>query len=192
MLFHVKRYLSLEIAVTILLGGLGLWGMRALDLPISLRPSRTAFALGISGSVFLGLWTLLVQYGYRLFRGRAYAENLTAALAKYFAHPSPAQVLLGGITAACGEELFFRGFIQQALGLAPAALLFMLAHVGRKDIRVIGYWSVFQGLYLGLFFAWTDNLLVPMLAHGLFDIGGMLYFRSFAARSQHATLPRAA
>src|SRR5205085_9122547 len=115
-------------------------------------------------------------------KGRTYSERLTASLASQFAHASPAQMLLGGVTAACGEEIFFRGFLQQALGLLLASAFFMLAHFGKKNIRVVSYWSIFQGFYLGLFFIFSKNLLVPMVAHGLFDIGGMIYFRGFMMR----------
>jgi membrane protease YdiL (CAAX protease family) len=76
--------------------------------------------------------TLLVQYGYRVFKGSAFADQLTASLAKEYANPSPAQILLGGVTAAWGEEVFFRGFIQQWLGLIVASLLFMVAHFAEK------------------------------------------------------------
>jgi membrane protease YdiL (CAAX protease family) len=180
-LFYIKRYLSLEIVVTLVLGGLGYWGIRRNALAFDLRPTPQRLAFGIVGSLWLALWTLLVQYGYALFKGRAYARGLTAALAKEYAHAKPAQIFLGGLTAACGEEIFFRGFLQQILGLIPASLLFMLAHFGKKDIRIISLWSVFQALYLGLFFVWSKNLLVPMIAHGLFDLGGMIYFRNFMA-----------
>ena len=117
-------------------------------------------------------------------QGGAFAEQLTASLAKEYASASSSQIVLGGITAACGEEIFFRGLAQQWLGLAPASVLFMVAHIGKKDIRVVSYWSLFQGLYLGLFFAVSKNLLVPMIAHGLFDMGGMVYFRGFLLRLQ--------
>jgi len=186
MLFYVKRYLSLELLLTLLLGGLGYWGIRRYGLPFNVTPTSRAIILGIAGSLWLTLWTLLVQYGYGLFRGEAYAEQLTAALAKQFADAGPAQVFLGGLTAACGEEVFFRGFLQQRFGLLVASFLFMLAHVGRKEIRVISFWSIFQGLYLGLFFAWSRSLLVPMIAHALFDAGGMIYFRRFMARLEHS------
>ena len=186
MLFYIKRYLSLEIAITLLLGGLGYWGIRSMGLPLDLRPTPQAVMFGIAGFVWLALWTGLVQQGYALFKGRIYAQNLTSALAKEFAHAGPAQIILGGLTAACGEEIFFRGFLQQKFGLLSASLLFMVAHFGKKDIRIISMWSVFQGLYLGLFFAWSRSLLVPMIAHGLFDIGGMIYFRGFIARVQAA------
>jgi membrane protease YdiL (CAAX protease family) len=60
----------------------------------------------------------------------------------------------------------------------------MLAHFGKRDIRVVSLWSIFQGFYLGLFFLWSKNLLVPMIAHGLFDFGGMIYFRNLMSRSE--------
>jgi CAAX protease family protein len=168
-----------------LLASIGLWAIHALNLPLHLTPRAFDLVRGLVGAVWLGLWTLLIQHGYRVLKGNAFAEQLTASLAKEYANPSPLQILLGGITAACGEEVFFRGFVQQWLGLAVASLLFMVAHLGKKDIRVVSYWSIFQGLYLGLFFAYSKNLIVPMIAHGLFDMAGMVYFRSFVSRLQN-------
>jgi len=184
MLFYIKRYLSLEIVVTLLLGGLGYWGIRQNALPMNLKASPQIVALGFAGSVWLALWSRLVQFGYTLARGKTYSDQLTAALAREYAKASPIQILLGGVTAACGEEIFFRGYVQQAFGLLAASLLFMLAHFGKKEIRVVSLWSIFQGLYLGLIFAWSKNMLVPMIAHGLFDIGGMIYFRGFMAHRE--------
>ena len=184
MLFYIKRYLSLEIVVTLLLGGLGYWGIRRNSFPLNLTPSAQAIALGLAGSLWLALWTRLVQYGYTVAKGKAYSEQLTASLAREYANARPIQILLGGLTAACGEEIFFRGFVQQAFGLVAASLLFMLAHFGKKEIRTVSLWSIFQGLYLGLFFAWSKNLLVPMIAHGLFDMGGLIYFRGFMAQRE--------
>ena len=184
MLFYIKRNSFLELLVMLLLGVTGVWGIHAKHLPISIEPSAVAVGLGIAGAIWLGLWTLIVQWGYTIVKGRPYSEQLTASLAKYYPDPSLTQVLLGGLTAACGEEIFFRGFVQQWLGLIVASLLFMVAHIGKKDIRIVSYWSVFQGLYLGVFYIYSKNLLVPMIAHGLFDMGGMLYFRRFMLRFQ--------
>lgn len=182
MLFYIKRFVSLEIVVTLLLGGLGYWGIRHNHLPLTLQVTPREIALGVAGSLWLAVWTLLVQHGYAVVKGRAYAQDLTASLARVYAGAGVAQIIFGAITAACGEELFFRGFLQQSLGIIAASLLFMLAHFGGKDIRVVSLWSVFQALYLGLFFAWSKNLIVPMIAHGLFDLGGLIYFRQFMAR----------
>ena len=186
MLFYIKRFLSLEIAVTLFLGGLGYWGIRQSHLTLTLDVSLREIGLGIAGSLWLAVWTLGVQFGYSVAKGRNYAQELTASLAKVYVGAGAAQIIFGGITAACGEELFFRGFLQQRFGILAASLLFMLAHFGGKEIRVVSLWSIFQGLYLGLFFAWSKNLLVPMIAHGLFDIGGMIYFHQFMARLREA------
>lgn len=132
MLFYIKRYLSLEIVVTLLLGGIGYWAIRRNALPLNLRASPRVIALGLAGSLWLALWTSLVQYGYAVVKGKAYSERLTASLASEYANASPIQILLGGLTAACGEEVFFRGFIQQAFGLVAASVLFILATLARR------------------------------------------------------------
>ena len=109
MLFYIKRHFWLEITVTILLASVGLWAMHALNLPVHLRPGPFDVLFGIVGAAWLGVWTLLVQYGYRVFTGSAFAERLTASLAREYANPSPAQIMLGGLTAAGGEEIFSVG-----------------------------------------------------------------------------------
>jgi membrane protease YdiL (CAAX protease family) len=40
--------------------------------------------------------------------------------------------------------VFFRGFLQQRFVLLLASFLFMLAHVGKKEIRIISFWSIFS------------------------------------------------
>ncbi len=85
-----------------------------------------------------------------------------------------AGIFLIALFAGVFEELLFRGVIQNgldgAIGLWPAlmltSLLFGLAHAMT--------WSYFfltavMGLYLGGLYAWTDQLLVPILAHFLYD-----------------------
>jgi hypothetical protein len=53
MLFYIKRHLWLEVTVTILLASLGLWGMRALNLPLHLSPSPLDVVLGVVGAAWL-------------------------------------------------------------------------------------------------------------------------------------------
>jgi membrane protease YdiL (CAAX protease family) len=175
----VKKYWWLEILVTVALAGTGLAGIRHFRLPLDRRASWTVLGMGLVGFLALTLWTLGVQRGYALIRGRDYAESLTRSLAKEYVAASPIQALLGGITAALGEELFFRGFLQGRWGLAAGALAFGLAHVGRKDIRVVSAWAFVHGLIIGLCYRLSGNILVPMIAHGLFDTGGVVYFRRF-------------
>ena len=134
---------------------------------------------GFVGFLLITAWTFTGQSGYVIVKGEDFAQQLTKSLAKEYADASMFKAIAAGITAALGEEIFFRGFIQQKGGLFIASFLFGLAHYGKKDIRPVSHWSFAHGLFFGMFYTLTGNLSVPLLAHGLFDIGGVIYFRRF-------------
>lgn len=86
--------------------------------------------------------------------------------------------------AGLGEEMLFRGVIQQTvthaipaqagvwIGLAVAAILFGLVH------RITNTYALFAGvigLYLGAVWLLTDNLLVPIVAHALYDFLALVF-----------------
>ncbi|MFY9271037.1 MAG: type II CAAX endopeptidase family protein [Candidatus Manganitrophaceae bacterium] len=177
MLFYVKRYIWLDLIVTALLGGVGCYGIHFFSIPIKLSFEPVNILLGIISFLILTAWTFFLQWGYAQIRGRAYAKELTESLGKEYSDAWIFQAFFGGVTAAFGEELFFRGFIQGKWGLLAGAIAFGLGHIGKKEIRVISYWSFAHGFWLGLFYYYSGDLLVPMIAHGLFDLGGILYFR---------------
>jgi membrane protease YdiL (CAAX protease family) len=176
-LFYVKKYLWLDLVVTLILGGLGWFGIDYFSLPCELAITPTAVCQAIAGFLLITAWTFLVQRAYALFKGNDYAKALTEALTKEYDKTSRLTALAAGLTAAFGEELFFRGFIQQKRGLIAASCMFGIAHYGKRDIRVISHWSFVHGLLFGLSFRFTGNLLVPLLTHDLFDFGGVIYFR---------------
>jgi membrane protease YdiL (CAAX protease family) len=86
--------------------------------------------------------------------------------------------------AGLGEEMLFRGVIQDAvagrmggpyglwIGLAVASLLFGLAHPFSSGYFVL---TVLMGLYLGGIWIATDNLLVPVMAHAVYDFLALVY-----------------
>jgi len=184
MLFYLKKHAALELLVALTLGGLGYWGIASSGLSVEFELSPRALFLAALGAAAITAWTLLVQLGYGVARGREFALDLTASLAKHFASASPTQ-MLGALAAAAGEEVLFRGFIHGRWGIWAGAIAFMLAHIGKKDIRTIGYWSIFHGLGFGLIYELSGNLAVPMLAHGLFDLGAMAFFQWSADRESH-------
>lgn len=83
-------------------------------------------------------------------------------------------LMLVALAAGIGEELLFRGVIQDGLadrigpgfGLLAAALLFGLVHAMSRAYFLL---ATLAGLYLGLVYLWTANLLVVMLVHFLYD-----------------------
>jgi membrane protease YdiL (CAAX protease family) len=97
------------------------------------------------------------------------------------------QIAVVAALAGIGEELLFRGVIQEsigarfgvAVGLASASMLFGLAHPISK---AYGYFAAGMGLYLGLLAVVAENLLAPIIAHGLYDFVAVIWvLRSHAS-----------
>lgn len=108
----------------------------------------------------------------------AWLRDLDAALRKllemlFRGHGWGAVVAVSAI-AGLGEELLFRGAIQAWLvevggpvsGVALAALLFGLAHCVTTAYFVA---ASLMGLYLGMLYQISGNLLLPSLVHALYD-----------------------
>lgn len=188
MLFYLKKYLVIELFGTLILALLGYFGMDYFQIQLELTISWFVIIQGLTAFILISIWNFSVQFGYRLFKGKVYSEKMTKALAKHFSDSSMIKAIAAGLTAACGEEIFFRGFVQGQFGIVASTLVFGLMHIGKKDIRHIGFWSFFQGFFLCLSYELTGNLLVPMIAHGLFDIGGVLYFRKVMEKDQTALI----
>lgn len=93
-------------------------------------------------------------------------------------------IVLCGL-AGLGEELLFRGVIQTGLthwfperwglglGLLAASVLFGMAHAITPTYAVL---AGLIGLYLGWLWVRTQNLLVPIVAHGTYDFVVLSYW----------------
>lgn len=111
--------------------------------------------------------------------GRAILADLNMWLD--FQRLTSAHILLIALSAGVGEEVLFRGVIQQHLGLALTALLFGLLHF-------INLWYVAYATVAGLVLGWlaesTDALLAPIICHALVD--GLLLWRAKVWATRHA------
>jgi membrane protease YdiL (CAAX protease family) len=91
-----------------------------------------------------------------------------------FASFTYAELALVCLLAGFGEEMLFRGVLQGAmseqwgdeLGLATASALFGLCHAITPTYAV---WAGLMGGYLGWLWMVSGNLLVPVVAHALYD-----------------------
>jgi membrane protease YdiL (CAAX protease family) len=89
--------------------------------------------------------------------------------------------------AGLGEELLFRGLLQAALGrwlgpvagLLAAGVLFGLCHPLTPGYVVF---AGLTGVYLGAIWLVSGNLLVPIVAHGLYDFLALLILVKGPAR----------
>jgi membrane protease YdiL (CAAX protease family) len=94
-----------------------------------------------------------------------------------------ADLLLFALLAGVGEEMFFRGVLQVWLteqigfwaALVLTSVLFGLTHPVSWTYAMA---VALVGFYLGWLFHFTDNLLVVILIHGLYDWAVMIFLRS--------------
>jgi membrane protease YdiL (CAAX protease family) len=84
------------------------------------------------------------------------------------------QLGLLSILAGVGEECFFRGFVQGklveaggvVLGVLAASVLFGLVHL---VTNTYGIMAALVGIYLGWLLIWSQNLLLPITTHAVYD-----------------------
>ena len=96
-------------------------------------------------------------------------------IAPMFAGSTMLELAAIAALAGLGEEALFRGVIQTALAghlpvgaaIAMAAALFGLAHWLTPTYAVL---AALVGAYLGWAFVASGNLLVPLVAHALYDL----------------------
>jgi len=85
------------------------------------------------------------------------------------------EIAIVAALAGLGEELLFRGLLQQLAegyvnpwwALLISSLAFGAAHWVSTTYAVV---TTVVGLYLGWLWMTLDNLLVPILVHGLYDL----------------------
>ena len=83
------------------------------------------------------------------------------------------------LCAGIGEELFFRGLLQEQFGLFVASVAFSLLHFGPAAARYkfIALLYVLIGVYFGVLYERTGRLWEPITAHVIYDYIALLYMR---------------
>ena len=122
-------------------------------------------------------WTLRSTTG-PFVRIREFLENVLGALMRDW---SLAQLAVISVLAGVGEEALFRGFLQgwlQSHWGSFAALLVASAVFGLAHPITVGYAVVVGiiGIYLGLLWEATGNLLTPMVTHTVYDFAALVWF----------------
>lgn len=102
----------------------------------------------------------------------------------------PSELIVISLCAGVGEELLFRGWFmgwiregwsELDLSLDPAILALVVSSVIFGFFHPITKMYVFlaalMGLYFGFLLLWTENLLVPIIAHAAYDAAQLLLTR---------------
>lgn len=102
---------------------------------------------------------------------------------------TPARIAVLAIGAGISEELLFRGVLQTWMaGFVPLVFAIVLSNMlfGVLHMRTVLYAFIagLVGVYLGILYAATGNLLAPMAAHAFYDAVALEYTRRAVAHYQ--------
>jgi membrane protease YdiL (CAAX protease family) len=156
------------------------FGVFLADLDLLEWHNRHATSVEFDAMLGVGVGLVVVVLSAVLERSAEWARRLSEAFADILGPLSMGQVFILALTSGIGEELFFRGFLQQWLsvsvfggaygewlGLAVASIIFGGVHVGPEP-RTFLPWTlmaVVMGFALGGMYMYTGNVLAPILAH---------------------------
>lgn len=126
----------------------------------------------------LVIFWLLVNSNWPMMR--QLREQVQWLIDEMFPSRSIGQFAMVAILAGVGEELLFRGTLQSVLGswtspvigLVITSLLFGLAHALSK---LYFLFAVAVGAFLGWMTLRYNDLVAPMVAHGVYDFLALVY-----------------
>ena len=144
-----------------------------------LQWSLGAVALGVVATppICPGLaWTLTTRWR----PARKLVDLVAQQLGPVLADRPAFQLALLAALAGIGEEVLFRGVVQvglerwlpEAMALVATSVIFGLAHFASATYAVL---AGVVGLYLGALFLLQGNLLVPIVAHSLYDFIALVF-----------------
>jgi membrane protease YdiL (CAAX protease family) len=146
-----------------------LYFQKQLRWSLFLQNDRTEFMIDLGVGTALAL--LLVLFSLSADRNFSWARQLKREFQKVLTPLSSGKILLLGLTSGLAEETFFRGALQNSMGLIVASLLFGAAHVIPK--RELLPWALYA-LLVGFIFACLVEirhcLLPVILAHSIMNI----------------------
>jgi membrane protease YdiL (CAAX protease family) len=179
---HARRWFWWACGFETLLAVLALALGSALHVPTaaSFHWSTLDAVWGLAGTLpLLGLLAILI--GTRAGWMQEIVRFLDRSVRPIFGQWSLLQLAILSALAGIGEELLFRGLVQEGCdrligpwaGLIVASLLFGSFHWITRGYALLAG-SI--GLYLGLLWMLSGNLLVPIITHGAYDFLALVYF----------------
>lgn len=146
------------------------------------KPKKTLLNLGINKSITKGL-VITLFFTLPMFIGFAFFFNLNKEV-------NTNKILIGVVSAAFFEELFFRGFLfgqifrKTKIGFIPAiiigAVLFALGHLYQSQelVELIGvFLMTFLGaiLFAWVFCEWNFNLWISIFLHLFMNLSWIIF-----------------
>lgn len=121
-----------------------------------------SFFIGLGASLALVFLSILIAFTYEPFK------KSMSVLDKMILNKIEMQDIIPiALFSGIAEELFFRGVLQDSIGILFSNIIFALLHFPGKEFWVYSLWTLFAGLFLGNLYSYTNNLFVVMVAHVL-------------------------
>jgi len=119
--------------------------------------------------VFIGLISIFITTIFLNVLLHSLGINDSELVANKILQFSPAIIPIAIFIGPVAEELFFRGYLQNKIGLIFSTLTFAVLHFSYGSIsELIGVLGI--GLVLGLSYKYSNNnIYVPMIAHILYN-----------------------
>jgi len=173
-----RRLLTLALAAEGALALVGVAWSRIRHIPLVSGPPLLSLAAGTSAAFLLaGLYGWLLSSGPNVAPVRAMRRLYHGLLRTVFGNLGLPEIVLISIVAGVGEEILFRGVLQRECGLVVASLAFGAAHVGGREMVVLGVWAAATGFALGGLALATGGLMAPIVTHALYDALALAYIR---------------
>jgi membrane protease YdiL (CAAX protease family) len=143
------------------------------------RPLLIAIVRGLLATLpMLAIFLLLVNSNWPMMR--QLREQVEWLISEMFPNGGIGQFAMVAVLAGVGEELLFRGALQTTLanwttpviGLVITSLLFGLAHALSK---LYFLFAIAVGGFLGWMTLKYNDLVGPMVAHGVYDFLALAY-----------------
>ncbi len=132
---------------------------------------------GVSASLILIFLSFVITFTYEPFKkSLQLLDDLILHVIK------PIDILPIAILSGIGEELFFRGVLQDSLGLLPSNIIFALLHFPGRQFWVYSLWTLFAGLFLGNIYAYTHNLFIVIIAHIMNNLLALILWNKFKTK----------
>ena len=148
--------------------------LRGISIPYRVDLTASGVALAATAAFVLVNFSLY-HLSRRAGRPAAVRAFLEGEIFPLFRRVPVWKLVLLSAVAGLGEELLFRGVIQEELGLGIASVAFGLMHGPTRELWSLALWAAAMGAVLGVLYQVSGNLFVPALSHALYDGVALIY-----------------
>jgi len=132
--------------------------------PAHLESQPYLLEIDISLGAILGL--MVVALSRFLSKTMKWAQALDQEFSLYFNQTSSIVLTGLAVLSALGEEIIFRGWLQDYLGLMITSLIFGALHIPpRKEHWPWTLTATVMGFAFGILYEWRGSITAPFIAH---------------------------